>query len=324
MDSLFVSEILKGFTNGVTQGIQLRQQKEKQDRDAALQEQLYGLKTKEVGLAQERQARELGGTYQTPTGEEVVIPMEESLEEQKRLQSLEEKDPMREFKGWLKDVKRKDPKKLSDLQVQNYWTEFSTAKRPEKGEERRSKSFEQGLEVPSFGLARTVRGADRIKTAQGEAMGAMSDVNELMDMTGKQYNKLSLSERARAQEIVQGLVGLSRLPYFGPGILTEPEQKQMRDIIADPTALNRLWTPSQRASLESIKQRFTTRVANLLEAEGVTDAKGSKLNYRDAASKFLWGQRRVGAETQKVGKTAPSDKDLEAMSNEELKKFLEN
>jgi len=49
-DSLFISEVLKGLTGGLVQGMQLRQNRQQQEQDAAFKQQQLGMQQEEFGL----------------------------------------------------------------------------------------------------------------------------------------------------------------------------------------------------------------------------------------------------------------------------------
>jgi len=78
------------------------------------------------------------------------------------------------------------------------------------------------------------------RTALVEASDAVNAIKELKKMAQTDLTRLSPSARAAASTNVQYLVGRLRIPFTGPGVLTEAERAQLLQIIPNPTDIFQL------------------------------------------------------------------------------------
>lgn len=95
-------------------------------------------------------------------------------------------------------------------------------------------------------------------------------------------SKLDPKQRGEVKVYLQGLVGKLRLPLTGPGILTETEVKNLKDIIGDPNAFIAL------PSVEKQKLLTLEKMLGISLQEAATQAGAGKLNFdtwKDRATK---------------------------------------
>lgn len=102
---------------------------------------------------------------------------------------------------------------------------------------------------------------------------AMRDAKELRKMA-QQFGNNSIAKivdreaRGQSEALLQGLVGALRLPYFGPGVLTDTEQRLARDMIGNPTSVFSLASANE-ARINTIIQKLNYAKKTALRNEGV-------------------------------------------------------
>lgn len=125
--------------------------------------------------------------------------------------------------------------------------------------------------VPGVGMAFTSKDASDIKDMSSTIQGAQAGIKDLLDIAGTPGKSLSLTERARAQEIRQSLIGALRLPITGPGAMNEGERKLLESMIPDPSAILSL-DVTNRARLEELSNQLDSKLNRLISARGLGQA----------------------------------------------------
>lgn len=99
--------------------------------------------------------------------------------------------------------------------------------------------------------------------------GAMRSIDRLKEIGNQTAGgALSLTQRKLAQQEVQSLVGNLRLELFGPGVLTDTEQKIAREIIGNPAQIFKLRSV-ELAALDSLKDKLNYSARTRLRTNGI-------------------------------------------------------
>lgn len=102
---------------------------------------------------------------------------------------------------------------------------------------------------------------------------AVRDAKELRALA-QQFGNNSFAKivdrqaKGRSDALLQGLVGALRLPYFGPGVLTDTEQALARKMIGNPTDVFSLASANE-ARINTIIQKLNYAKKTALRNEGV-------------------------------------------------------
>lgn len=98
--------------------------------------------------------------------------------------------------------------------------------------------------------------AERLNKIKSELGPAISGAQRVLDIANDpNFSRLSLTDRARASIEVKALVGQLRIPFTGPGQLTDKEYDRLMDTIGNPSKLATL--PSiEKAKLETLVKKL--------------------------------------------------------------------
>jgi hypothetical protein len=117
---------------------------------------------------------------------------------------------------------------------------------------------EKDRTVPGLGLARNKKSADRVIDSEANARKVIGGINRLLEIANTTGSSLDPDLRAEAENIQQIMVGLLRVPLFGPGILDAREQAKMLRAVVNPTEIlnlsNRMGTTGTK--LNTIKNQI--------------------------------------------------------------------
>jgi hypothetical protein len=125
--------------------------------------------------------------------------------------------------------------------------------------------------VPGVGMAFTPKDASDIKDMSSTIQGAQAGIKDLLQIAGTPGKSLSLTERARAQEIRQSLIGALRLPITGPGAMNEGERRLLESMIPDPAAIFSL-DINNKTRLEELSNQLDSKLERLISARGLGKA----------------------------------------------------
>jgi len=118
-------------------------------------------------------------------------------------------------------------------------------------------------------LASTAQSAKDIKQRMTDAESSLESIKKLKDLGEEAFGgALDLVARRQAKTIVQSLVGNLRLELFGPGVMTDTEQKLAREIIGNPTKIFTL-SALELASLDTLKKKLLFSTKQRLKKDGI-------------------------------------------------------
>lgn len=138
--------------------------------------------------------------------------------------------------------------------------------------------------VPQYGFASNPELANQFNKARTEIESAITGAKRILEAT-KDFNRITdLSERARIKTELQALVGNLRLPFTGPGAMTDNEYQRLADTIGDPTSLASL-PKVQRAKLETVLKKLETDLKGKAKAAGILLKEPPKYNFTKTINK---------------------------------------
>jgi hypothetical protein len=121
------------------------------------------------------------------------------------------------------------------------------------------KQFEaqQERSAPGWiGAAPTKEVAAKFIEKQNETQPAIDGVNRVLALTsGDEYSKLSPESRAKVSTELVALIGALRVPFTGPGAMTDKEFERLQDTLGNPNKL--LTMPSwQKVKLQTVLNKL--------------------------------------------------------------------
>jgi hypothetical protein len=144
-------------------------------------------------------------------------------------------------------------------------------------EELRSLSPEEQefyVQLPNGNFTRTVNKvrAKELSSEISDVETARNNVSELINLVDEVGNNplKKLFDRdtvAKAQTLQQSTIGKLRLELFGPGVLTDFEQKIARNILRDPTSMLSL-ASANKTALKTLQQKLKYGQIKRIEAAG--------------------------------------------------------
>ncbi len=119
-----------------------------------------------------------------------------------------------------------------------------------------------GVRMPNgnYRLATREGGAQKLADLEAETGGALHSGNILLkkiEYFGNNPGKklVDRAEIAETKAVAQGLVGAMRLPYLGPGTVTDTERDILNSVVRDPTNLASL-SSANRASVMAVMAKI--------------------------------------------------------------------
>lgn len=127
--------------------------------------------------------------------------------------------------------------------------------------------------APNMFLPTASKNPTKLKEALNTFDNATRDAKELRELTrefgNNTFRKIVDREAiGRSEALLQGLVGALRLPYFGPGVLTDTEQALARSMIGNPSKVFSLASANE-ARINTIIKKLNYGRRAALRNEGV-------------------------------------------------------
>lgn len=123
-------------------------------------------------------------------------------------------------------------------------------------------------------LTQSYEDANKFKESSTAIANALSAIGEL-ETLGKTGSSISLDDRARANAALTKVVGALRLPYTGPGVLTDSERAMLADTLGNPlsfwkTALGLRGVEMQK--LQQVKKDLQANLINEARIRGIRES----------------------------------------------------
>lgn len=116
-------------------------------------------------------------------------------------------------------------------------------------------------------LADNKAAADKLRNFKNEVEPAIEAARRVIALS-KSGSRFSLEDRARISTEMQALVGNLRLPFLGPGAMTDNEYERLRSTLGDPNKFFAL--PSiERRKLDTVLQKLTTDLKTNYKNAGI-------------------------------------------------------
>jgi hypothetical protein len=136
--------------------------------------------------------------------------------------------------------------------------------------------------VPGYGRAINKDAALDFSKYRNEIEPAINGAKRIMELS-KNFNRITdQTQRAKIQTELAALVGQLRLPFTGPGAMTDKEYDRLAATIGDPTKFAALpaW---ERAKLQTVLKKLETDLGGRAKNAGLTPAQApdySQLGFK--------------------------------------------
>lgn len=117
--------------------------------------------------------------------------------------------------------------------------------------------------VPGYTLALDKNAAQKAREVVAAKNSAVNVIDEMLKLPEK---SLSLAARNKAEILKTQLTGFLRIPFTGPGVMTESERAMLMDILGDPTKI--LTMSNQKQKLMDLKKTLINTTNRQVEAYG--------------------------------------------------------
>jgi hypothetical protein len=126
--------------------------------------------------------------------------------------------------------------------------------------------------IPGIGIA-TSKEAKKNFIRETEGLQPSVDmIGDLLVLADKPGSSFNLKDRTKAEVIRKALAGKLRIPFLGPGIMTEQEFQRLLDLLGNPTALSRL-SVLERQKLNTVQSILKKDIATASQRAGIESAK---------------------------------------------------
>lgn len=159
------------------------------------------------------------------------------------------------------------------------------------------------------GLAASKAKAAEFDKFQADVVPAINGVDRVNKLI-QDFNRVTdLKRRGQIQTELQALVGQLRLPFVGPGAMTDKEYDRLKDTIGSPTKLAAF--PSvERAKLLQVKKKLQADYNTRLEQTGIRIPPNRPAFTPDQEQRIESLTRATIEKAKREGKKVPSEKSI--------------
>lgn len=118
-------------------------------------------------------------------------------------------------------------------------------------------------------LTQSYEDANEYKKMATEINNAVISLDELQNL-GKKGSKFSLKDRAKAESLITKIVGGLRLPYTGPGVLTDNERETLIKTLGNPLAFFSIKSV-EMAKLGQVRHDLLANLQNTATVRGIKE-----------------------------------------------------
>lgn len=128
----------------------------------------------------------------------------------------------------------------------------------------------RALQIPELGnaMARTETEAKEFRTSIADSAKADAAIGRMMEILGTPVKSLNPKLRAEATVLAQGLKGALRIPFFGPGPLSDTDQKFLQDVAKNPAKVFS-FDAANKAALQEIQKKFKDDIKARARSQGI-------------------------------------------------------
>jgi hypothetical protein len=143
------------------------------------------------------------------------------------------------------------------------------------------------LRVPGYvGVAQNKSDRDEFQKARQEIVPAIAGAKRILSLQGKDFSKFSPEDRAKMGTEIKALAGQLRLPFLGPGQMTEQEFDRLMSTIGDPNKI--LSLPSlEKAKLTTVLNKLDTDIKSRAKNIGLKPATDNSDAFHASPLDFL-------------------------------------
>lgn len=187
----------------------------------------------------------------------------------------------------------------AELQKRNIQNELSQGKLKDtsnlnKDDRERAVRMRDG----SIQLADNKKASEDVRKFQAEVEPAIKGAHRILKVS-EQGSRLNLKDRARIATDLKALVGQLRIPFTGPGVLTDTEYERLLDTIGDPNKLFAI-PEIERVKIKTVINKLTSDLDTRYEQAGLKGVKSKREKLID-----LKMQQKAGSREQ-IEKTIDS------------------
>jgi hypothetical protein len=121
------------------------------------------------------------------------------------------------------------------------------------------------------GMAQSEAEAVKIREGYEETAKLVNAVDEILNIQRTQGfgSALSPATRAKIKTLLGGVVGAARLPFLGPGVMTDSEREWLSSLIGDPTNITSQFLQTVVPRLETFRSNAMANLSNRAHVQGV-------------------------------------------------------
>jgi hypothetical protein len=112
----------------------------------------------------------------------------------------------------------------------------------------------------------------KFKEIYAEVGDALTATKEMRKYAGKWQSLIpGKSENVQSKSLMVKIMGGLRLPYTGPGVLTDSDKAQLKQVVGDPTSLWNWIIQSDPARLERLEKDLKARLEHEARVRGINE-----------------------------------------------------
>lgn len=121
-------------------------------------------------------------------------------------------------------------------------------------------------------LADNEKAATEVRNFQSQVIPAINGAKRILE-TSNNSSKFNFKDRAKISTELKALVGQLRIPFTGPGILTDKEYERLLDTVGNPNKLFSLPT-LERLKIRTVIKKLNKDLNQTYKIAGITAPKG--------------------------------------------------
>ena len=141
----------------------------------------------------------------------------------------------------------------------------------------------------SIQLADNKKASEAVRKFQSEVEPAIKGAHRILKLS-QEGSRLNLKDRARVATDLKALVGQLRIPFTGPGVLTDKEYDRLLDTIGDPNKLFAI-PEIERTKIKTVISKLTGDLQIRYEQAGLKGVKSKREKLIDLKVKQKAGSR---------------------------------
>lgn len=141
----------------------------------------------------------------------------------------------------------------------------------------------------SVQLADNKKASEDVRKFQAEVEPAIKGAHRILKIS-EQGSRLNLKDRAKVATDLKALVGQLRIPFTGPGVLTDTEYERLLDTIGDPNKLFAI-PEIERTKIKTVINKLTSDLDTRYKQAGIQGVKSKREKLIDLKLQQKAGSR---------------------------------